>query len=237
MSDPKLKLYTLDQKYGEYLHMYDRRVPIISGVKGTRPFIGILFSINQHLFFAPLTSPKTKHLKLKNQIDFLKIKGGSLGAINLNNMLPVVPNLLSRININVCSSDDKNTVQYKNLLKKQIYWCNIPSNRDNIIKKAKKLYHLQSENKLFENINNRCCNFLSLEKALDNYLKKEQNEKYIQISQTQLDALKNKGYSFNDNEIRFSKQKGYILKLKTEQVDAIQKILWNLSNSKGNILK
>lgn len=39
------------------------------------------------MYFAPLSSPKPKHLKLKSKLDFLKIDNGKLGAIN--NMLPV----------------------------------------------------------------------------------------------------------------------------------------------------
>ena len=40
-------------------------------------------------YFAPLSSPKQKHLKMKNDIDFYKLSNGKLGAINFNNMIPV----------------------------------------------------------------------------------------------------------------------------------------------------
>lgn len=50
---------------------------------------GILFTVNGFHYYAPLTSPKPKHLQMKNQIDFLKINQGQWGAINFNNMIPV----------------------------------------------------------------------------------------------------------------------------------------------------
>ena len=51
-----------------------------------RPFVGVLLEINKCKYFAPLSSPKPKHIKMKNQVDFYKIDSGKLGAINLNNM-------------------------------------------------------------------------------------------------------------------------------------------------------
>lgn len=53
---------------------------------------GILFKIDTFEYFAPLSSPKLKHIKMKNTLDFLKIKNGELGAINFNNMIPVMKN-------------------------------------------------------------------------------------------------------------------------------------------------
>ena len=57
--------------------------------KELRPFVGVLFEIDGFEYFAPLSSPKPKHKNMKNTIDFFKIKGGELGAINFNNMIPV----------------------------------------------------------------------------------------------------------------------------------------------------
>ena len=84
-----LKLVTVNSKYCEYLRQYDYRVSFNSNEKETRPFVGILFEINEIKYFAPLSSPKPKHQKMKNTIDFYKIDSGKLGAINFNNMIPV----------------------------------------------------------------------------------------------------------------------------------------------------
>ena len=50
-------------------------------------YIGIVFAINNIKYFAPLSSFKCKHEKMKNGLDFLKI--GNYAVINLNNMFPV----------------------------------------------------------------------------------------------------------------------------------------------------
>jgi len=51
------------------------------------------------MYFAPLSSPKPKHLKIKSKLDFLKIDNGKLGAINFNNMLPFTENNIIKIDL------------------------------------------------------------------------------------------------------------------------------------------
>ena len=83
------KLVKVDYKYCDYLREYDERVPYNRGIKDLRPFIGILFEVDGIEYFAPLSSPKEKHKKLKNTIDLVKIDNGRYGVINFNNMIPV----------------------------------------------------------------------------------------------------------------------------------------------------
>ena len=85
-----LKIVKIDTDYCNYLRKFDKRVPINYAKKVNRPFIGVLFNIGNIEYFAPLTSPKNKHLTMHNTIDFLKIKNGELEAINFNNMIPVM---------------------------------------------------------------------------------------------------------------------------------------------------
>ena len=75
--------------------------------KNNRPFVGILFKVNNFFYFAPLTSPKKKHIKLKNKIDFLKIDNGILGAINFNNMIPVNINDFTKVEISISTKNVK----------------------------------------------------------------------------------------------------------------------------------
>jgi len=84
-----LKLVQIESDYCDYLRKFDKRVPYNFGEKETRPFVGILFSVESKLYFAPISSPKIKHLKMKETIDFMKLDNGNLGAINFNNMIPV----------------------------------------------------------------------------------------------------------------------------------------------------
>ena len=37
-----------------------------------RPYIGVLFEVDNSKYFAPLSSPKPKHLKLKTKLDFMR---------------------------------------------------------------------------------------------------------------------------------------------------------------------
>ena len=100
-------LVRLDTKYCDYLREFDNKVPYNYNEKELRPFVGVLFKIDKLMYFAPLSSPKPKHLKLKSKLDFLKIDNGKLGAINFNNMLPVTKNNYEKINLN-------NTINNKN---------------------------------------------------------------------------------------------------------------------------
>lgn len=84
-----VKLVNIETSYCDYLRKYDHRVAYNKDNKDLRPFVGALFTVEDKEYFAPLSSPKSKHLKMKNTHGFLKIDGGKLGAINFNNMVPV----------------------------------------------------------------------------------------------------------------------------------------------------
>ncbi len=68
-----MELYKVDLNYYNYLHYYERKIPYIKNKKQNRPFIGIVLNVNGKSYFAPLTSPKVKHLIMKDMQDFLKI--------------------------------------------------------------------------------------------------------------------------------------------------------------------
>ena len=52
----KLKIVKIDTVYCDYLRQYDKRVSYNMGTKELRPFIGVLFKINQLEYFAPLVA-------------------------------------------------------------------------------------------------------------------------------------------------------------------------------------
>ena len=89
-----LTIVRLDVQYCDYLRKFDNKVPYNCGEKELRPFIGVLFKVNDLMYFAPLSSPKTNHIKMKSKLDFFKLDNGKLGAINFNNMLPVTSKIL-----------------------------------------------------------------------------------------------------------------------------------------------
>ena len=88
----KIKIVKVDSDYCIFLRKYDDKVSYNAGNKELRPFVGILFTVNNCEYFAPLSSPKPKHIKLKNTLDLIKINDGIYGVVNFNNMIPVTNN-------------------------------------------------------------------------------------------------------------------------------------------------
>lgn len=125
---------------------------------------GIVLEINNINYFAPLSSPKEKHKTMKTSLDFIKINNGRNGIINLNNMLPVPLECCNQINIEKEIIKNK---KYGLILKYQYLWCN--ENKEQILKKANKLYNLIVFNKANINLKNRCCDFKNLEEMYNKF--------------------------------------------------------------------
>ena len=82
-----LKLYYIDEEYINYLRQFDKNVAY--NKTATRPYIGVVYTYNNYNYFAPLSSPKPKHINISSKaIDIFKIKNGELGVVNINNMIP-----------------------------------------------------------------------------------------------------------------------------------------------------
>ena len=81
----ELRLFRIRDDYISHLRAYDSHVMMN---KSCRPYVGVVFDIGTCCYFAPLTSPKSKHAKMCNSIDFIKIARGRYGAICLNNVIP-----------------------------------------------------------------------------------------------------------------------------------------------------
>ncbi len=167
--EKKLTLVKLDTDYCDYLRHFDNKVPYNYGSKKLRPFIGVLFEVNNYMYFAPLSSPKAKHLHLKSKIDILKLDNGELGVINFNNMLPVKSN-----NIKILDLEKKYNQElekkYIKLLRVQLYWLN--RHKKKIYNMSQKLYDNYINKTLEKKVMQRCCNFPLLEEKC-----KEYNEK------------------------------------------------------------
>lgn len=149
------KLYYIKDEYIKFISEFDKKV--LYNKNGTRPYIGIVFIQNDITYFAPLSSPKPKHLLMSNKKpDIYKIKDGELGIINLNNMVPTPKSELILINM-----ESQENQKYIKLLKEQINFLN--NRKFKVVNKAKKLYKLYKENNLISPIKNRCCNFMLLE--------------------------------------------------------------------------
>ena len=160
------KIVKIDYKYCDYLRKFDNKVPYNAGSKELRPFVGVLFTINDMEYFAPLSSPKPKHKILKNVIDIIKINNGILGVINFNNMIPVTSENYTLYDLNPKGKTIKELKQI-NLINNQLRWMN--NNKDEILNKARFLYKLYINKNLASNVSNRCCNFPLLEEKCKEY--------------------------------------------------------------------
>ena len=73
--------------YIKYLAQYQKHIFWSDGNKATGKYIGIVLQIDGMNYFAPLSSFKPKHTKMKELVDFIKIR--NIAVINVNNMVPV----------------------------------------------------------------------------------------------------------------------------------------------------
>ena len=161
----ELKLYRINEKYAKYIYNQDEKVLKAYDIKNKTPFIGIILKINEINYFAPLSSPKKKHERMKNSIDFIKINNGRDGVINLNNMIPIPEEQYNEINIKEEMQKDR---KYGIILKYQIKWCN--ENKEQIINNAKRLYNLITNEKANLSLTKRCCDFKFLETKLNQFI-------------------------------------------------------------------
>ena len=103
-----LKFYEVNQEYIDFLvpfapHLFHNKKP---GQHNDRKYIGVVFNINGFEYFAPLSSFKDKHRKMKESLDFIKIK--NYAVINLNTMFPVPPSERTYVDIN---AEKKSAIQ------------------------------------------------------------------------------------------------------------------------------
>ncbi len=154
-----MKFYHIKDDFITFLRQFDSKVA--ENKNQTRPYVGIVFEVNSIKYYAPFSSPKPKHKKMKNGKDFRKINNGLYGAINFNNMIPVLDNAL--IEIDIANIAD---VKYRRLLQNQ--YNSIKTDEKGILKAAKSLRKLvfDDENNLSEHdkiVKKRCCNLVLLE--------------------------------------------------------------------------
>lgn len=81
---------------------------------------------NEHKYCVPLSKPKEKHEKMRNKIDFKKIiyQGELIGVLNFNLMIPVEDIMIQKIDSKVRKHDNVDTRKKKELLIKELEWCN-----------------------------------------------------------------------------------------------------------------
>lgn len=156
-----IKLYQVSPAYVDYLapyapHLFHNKQ---RGQQNERKYIGIILYINGTEYFAPLSSFKEKHRKMKEGLDFLKIK--NYAVVNLNNMFPVPRGQYDYVDI----SKERNP-KYKSLLLAEYRY--IKSIQERIRKNAANLYLLKVNGKS-SLLTKRCNDFLMLEELCRKY--------------------------------------------------------------------
>lgn len=159
-----IKLYEVNADYIDYLsvyepHLFQNKKP---GQKNNRKYIGIVFQINSFDYFAPLSSFKPKHFRMKESVDFIKVK--DYAVINLNNMFPVP--LTERNYVDIRKERDPH---YRALLLAEYRF--IKSIQEKIHKNAQNVYKIKIKEGTSSALSKRCNDFLSLEKACAEYIK------------------------------------------------------------------
>lgn len=160
-----MKFYHITDNYIAYLKKFDTKVS--DNKNEQRPYVGVVLEIDGIKYYTPFSSPKSKHLKMKNGKDFRKIHQGEYGVINFNNMIPVVDSALIPFNFEN-ESDEK----YKRLLQNQYKY--IKADMQQIRKVASNLHTLlMKDDAMLSNyekqVKLRCCNLKILEDAMQTY--------------------------------------------------------------------
>ena len=170
MNYKKLQLYWIDMKYIRDLQNADKRVYSVSPQVGkqSRPYLGIIVMCGDQKYCVPLTTPKTKHNKMKDKIDFTKIivDGDFIAAINFSRMILVESTHLSKVDTKIRKHDNARLKERKELLSKELEWCN--EHYEEIVNKANVLYSKYKSGEYFKRRND-CLDFVKLEIVCDAY--------------------------------------------------------------------
>ena len=169
-----LQWYIVNKEYINYLKTFDNKIENIDYQDNLKPYIGIIININTFNYYVPISSPKKKHYKMKEGIDFIKIKykDSVLGVLNLNNMIPILDKYVKRLEYKKIeqyrsfkTEDEKRS--YIALLNTELKIIN--SKCEKIKKNATKLYQ-EKINNPNSKVSKRCCDFKFLETKLNQFI-------------------------------------------------------------------
>ena len=161
--DSPLNFYEVSEEYISYLTRFDSRVPRVdysAAGKHDKFLCGIVLSVNDHDYFAPISSfitPQRTNMIIKNE------KGEAVSSIRFSFMVPVPPNVIA-----VKRIKDEPSLKYRRLLGWELRFCR--KNANTIYRLAKYVYNTVVENKDSIMVKN-CCDFKKLEAACAEYTK------------------------------------------------------------------
>lgn len=158
-----LKFYEVDSEYIKYLKENgDDKIPNIEYKKHKKFFCGIVLTINNFNYFAPVSSYNkkvhTSFLIMDKDRETKKLK--PISSLRFSFMFPCPIEYLSQKDF---SKEDE---KYRNLLRKELRYCN--KNREKIKKLANEVYKLGLKEETRKKFN--ICNFKKLEETYFRYI-------------------------------------------------------------------
>ena len=179
-TQPNLSFYKINETYIESLQIIDPDVRISTGDKRTRPYVGIVLTIQDRLFFAPLSSPaKFPNTLNSNELQIAKAKKSNIEKrrisikvisnkqvhlcnVIIGKIIPVPKSQITEISINnLLASAISSERKYGDLLQKEYYAINAMKNI--IYNKALRFYTKSLTNPLPKHNKTHCVN---LQKAI-----------------------------------------------------------------------
>lgn len=158
-----LKFYEVDSEYIKYLKENgDEKIPNIDYKKHKKFFCGIVLTINNFNYFAPVSSYNkkvhTSFLIMDKDKETKKLK--AISSLRFSFMFPCPIEYLSQKDF---SKEDE---KYRNLLRKELRYCN--KNREKIKKLANEVYKLGLKEETRKKFN--ICDFKKLEETYFRYI-------------------------------------------------------------------
>lgn len=158
-----LKFYEVDSEYIKYLKENgDEKIPNIEYKKHKKFFCGIVLTINNFNYFAPVSSYNkkvhTSFLIMDKDKETKKLK--AISSLRFSFMFPCPIEYLNQKDF---SKEDE---KYRNLLRKELRYCN--KNREKIKKLANEVYKLGLKEETRKKFN--ICNFKKLEETYFRYI-------------------------------------------------------------------
>ena len=159
----KLKFYEVDSEYIDFLRKNgDEKIPNINYENHKKFFCGIVLTINQFNYFAPVSSYNKKahtvFLIMDKDKNTKELK--PISSLRFSFMFPCPIEYLNQKDF---SKEDE---KYKILLRKELHYCNI--NREKIKKVANEVYKLGMKKETREKFN--ICDFNKLEEQCTRYI-------------------------------------------------------------------
>lgn len=153
-----LYFYDVDERYIDFLKQYDEQVPDIKYSNNNKFVCGIVLSVNNIDYYAPIS-----HLKNKQQTN-LQIYDESrvISTIRFSFMFPAIPDVLTKKEFSIIAKSDR---KYADLLQAEYEFCS--KNIDTIHKKAIAVYQIGCNKE--HRLNYTCCDFKLLEQHYKEY--------------------------------------------------------------------